>query len=208
MPTSTRHRRRTQRTNRGFEVITSEPYRGRRLTEAEVTHLLATTPKKKPRGIWRVVPLKREWLRRQHIIDGGGSSHTGTTCIMEAVALATGQKHTDHPVCVSDVITKVLIQANDTRKTDRGRARLKVLAPTILGTAPTKIVVYEARIKYYEIERQYWEVKDSDDPAYRKLERRRHDLLVSLGVSDSDITSSTPVTEIIPAVEAAAQLRP
>jgi hypothetical protein len=76
-------------------------------------------------------------LRRLVIKHGSHNIAEKEVCIMEAVALVTGQHHTDHPMCVSPVIIDIMQSRNDGEDmTDRKRGRLKRLVPTIISTAP------------------------------------------------------------------------
>jgi len=57
-------------------------------------------------------------------------------CAMEAVAWIAGEKHTDHPSCVSPVLGAFLRSWNDGLRSDEDRDRLlKPFLPRVIGTA-------------------------------------------------------------------------
>lgn len=73
-----------------------------------------------------------------HTEDSAKSDHE--MCIMEAVTFITGdQNFSDEPVCVSPALVYPLQSLNDSLTSDRQRAKLKKVIPTVMGTAP----VYE-----------------------------------------------------------------
>jgi hypothetical protein len=55
-------------------------------------------------------------------------------CLMELTALFAGERHTDHPVCVSPVLAVMGRELNDTLP-DALRQELKPLVPSLPGTA-------------------------------------------------------------------------
>ena len=55
-------------------------------------------------------------------------------CVMEAAAWIAGEPHTDHPQCVSPVLTSYMIRLND-RWDDEKRQTLKPYIPRLIGTA-------------------------------------------------------------------------
>lgn len=97
-----------------------------------------------------------------------GSSHSETEkkhCVMEAVAYITGQPHTDHPICVSNVICSQMQELNDEmNQTDR--QKLKQLVPWVMGTAPLLVV-------HHALTNSTFEITDNQDPEYRAAEEAR-----------------------------------
>lgn len=121
-------------------------------------------------------------LKRIRIQEGSGdgSIERGMRemCIMQAIAWVTGQaverdyahesyQITDHPICVSRLITDCMIYTNDSCS-DKERSRLKKLVPEIMGTCPIR----EIRVKGELVEQQ----REETD-GYRKAERRREKAL-------------------------------
>jgi len=81
----------------------------------------------------RVAELARIPLR-----VGSHSSLGEGMCAMEAAAYVAGERHSDHPVCVSSVIGAFLRRWNDSLPTDEDRDRLlKPLIPVVIGTRTT-----------------------------------------------------------------------
>lgn len=64
-------------------------------------------------------------------------------CIMESVALITGDKWSDKPVCVSPAITDMMIGVNDNVE-DEARQGLKEVVPEIIGTHWNDVGVTDA----------------------------------------------------------------
>ena len=58
----------------------------------------------------------------------------GGLCLMEAVAFFAGERHSDHPECVSPVLGAWGREINDATPTDR-RQELKAFIPEMVGTA-------------------------------------------------------------------------
>jgi hypothetical protein len=73
-------------------------------------------------------------LDRLVLTKGNHASRRDGVCIMEAVAWAAGEKHSDHPLCVSPVLGAFLRKWNDDLD-DEGRARLKPYIFKVIGTA-------------------------------------------------------------------------
>lgn len=73
------------------------------------------------------------------IAHGGHTADEGNVCVMEALSVITGQRFTDHPVCVSQVIVENMISINDSIEDDKTRNKLKKVIPDIMGTAPVVI---------------------------------------------------------------------
>lgn len=92
-------------------------------------------------------------------------------CVMEAVAYITGQPHTDHPICVSAVITSFLMDVNDSTDDAKARNALKRVIPKIIGTRP--LVRYRDR-SGNPMERA---VKVGEHKGYDHAEDRRQRLL-------------------------------
>ena len=126
---------------------------------------------------------KQELLKKLLPLKISRGSHVSPkygTCIMEAFALVTGQKHTDNPICASDVLTSFLVEVNDVwpkgGKGNEKRAGLKELAPEVMGTAPTRFeqIKTKAESEALQLPIGYWvELRDDGNKPYRKLERRR-----------------------------------
>lgn len=64
---------------------------------------------------------------------GSGIRQKGDLCIMSLVAHLAGERHSDHPRCVSPFLRKFAIQLND-GSPDSLRQDLKPFAPRIIGT--------------------------------------------------------------------------
>jgi len=73
-------------------------------------------------------------LNTLHLEHGSHSYPSEGLCLLEAVALFAGEKHTDHPKCVSPLLANVGIRLND-RATDTQRQDLKRFIPLVVGTA-------------------------------------------------------------------------
>jgi len=69
-----------------------------------------------------------------HLEHGSHNDPDSGLCLLEAVALFAGEKHTDHPDCVSPLLANVGIRLND-RVTDLQRQDLKRFIPLVVGTA-------------------------------------------------------------------------
>ncbi|HXT48692.1 MAG TPA: hypothetical protein VN717_08625, partial [Gemmatimonadaceae bacterium] len=69
--------------------------------------------------------------------DTRGRGKQKELCIMEAVAWVAGEKHSDHPACVSPVIAAALRSWNDSLSDPPRTELLKPLVPHIIGTATT-----------------------------------------------------------------------
>ena len=57
-----------------------------------------------------------------------------SVCLMEAVAWFAGEKHTDHPECVSPVLAAFGRTWNDGMRSDAEREQLKQYIPLLVGT--------------------------------------------------------------------------
>jgi hypothetical protein len=120
---------------------------------------------------------RRELLEKLELGVGDHLDPKDGVCVMEALAYITGQKFTDHPVCVSGTITAYLIEVNDEAGTI-ARQKLKDLIPTIMHTAPTERRVVEKpvwgtdkMVKVVE-ERQVGGYRNPDYFAAEKARRR------------------------------------
>ena len=70
-----------------------------------------------------------------HLTNGSHEKRADGMCAMEAAAYIAGERHSDHPVCVSSVITEFMMRWNDGLPTDAERDRLlKPLLPLVLHT--------------------------------------------------------------------------
>src|SRR6185436_6450155 len=65
---------------------------------------------------------------------GAHGSRESGVCAMELVAWMAGEKHSDHPACVSPVLGAFLRRWNDDLD-DEGRQRLKPYLKRVIGTA-------------------------------------------------------------------------
>lgn len=154
------------------------------------------------RGIWKKPTLNLKWLKRAKISDGGHGPTDNEHCIMEAFSVATGQGFGAGPICVADTITEVLINANDTRKSDRERARFKKVVPIIMGTAPIRIIRSHGRL---------YEEKDYTDKAYREVEKRRQKVIDEWdrrNDASGNYGRNIPTKDYIALVEKLAKMRP
>lgn len=104
-------------------------------------------------------------LKRMSLSQGGHEEEQKKQCVMEALALVSGQEWTDYPVCVSDVIISLSQYLNDQTENQKDRNKLKKLVPIVMGTAP--LVSDGTR-----------ERKDRTDPAYNKAEKKRQQMIV------------------------------
>ena len=66
---------------------------------------------------------------------GSHSSPSNGCCVMEMVAYAAGEKHTDRPACACPLITSFAISLNDSMRTDDEREALR---PLIIGIAGSR----------------------------------------------------------------------
>src|SRR6185503_7783981 len=71
------------------------------------------------------------------LAKGNHEDRSNGLCVMEAVAWAAGERHSDHPVCVSPVIASFLRRWNDDLD-DEGRQILKPYIPRVIGTVGTQ----------------------------------------------------------------------
>ena len=76
---------------------------------------------------------KIELLKSSHPapFDGDGNP---TMCVQEYASYLAGEPHSDHPECVSPVLSRFMIQWNDALD-DETRQRLRPYAVRQLGTA-------------------------------------------------------------------------
>lgn len=81
----------------------------------------------------RVTERMREMLGLVKVDHGAHDGREEGMCVMEAVAYIAGEPHSDHPACVSDTITEVMIEANDNLD-DIARQRLLEVVPEIIGS--------------------------------------------------------------------------
>lgn len=114
-------------------------------------------------------------LRQLILVEGGTGLDVAEVdkklCVMQAVAFITGQAYTDHPVCVSEVITELMIELNDSGRTsDRQRNALKKVVPDLIGTAPIEVTTGLFGQEPYE--RQ-----DRHNPLYERAESKRHEMV-------------------------------
>jgi hypothetical protein len=90
-----------------------------------------------------VTSLLKRTLDYDVLVLGKGNhpedADTGPYCVMEAVAYVAGEKHTDHPECVSPVIGAFCRTWNDDLD-DATRQRLKPYIPRLVGTRASKKV--------------------------------------------------------------------
>lgn len=113
---------------------------------------------------------KLKILRKLRIAAGGHShltqdeiaDHNKQVCIMEAINYIQHGIINDTPPCVSETITGLMIDRNDTITNDKERNKLKKLAPEIVHTAPTK------RAKGGIV------VTATDNKQYKAAEAKRH----------------------------------
>src|SRR6185312_6688031 len=67
--------------------------------------------------------------------NGSHEDREDGVCAMEAAAYIAGEEHSDHPACVSPVITRFMVNWNDSLPDDATRDRLlKPLLPLVIGT--------------------------------------------------------------------------
>ena len=82
-----------------------------------------------------VIPERAHWLKNIHLAKGYHRTKIpGEWCLMEAAAYIAGESWTDHPVCVSTVLTAYGITLNDSWDDDQ-RQKLIPFIPRLLGTA-------------------------------------------------------------------------
>jgi len=83
-----------------------------------------------------IIPERLAALDSLDLLSGGHDAEQAgkDMCVMEAAAYVAGEPHTDHPKCVSPVLTSYLIRLND-RWDDEKRQQLKDYIPRIIGTA-------------------------------------------------------------------------
>ncbi len=74
-------------------------------------------------------------LESVHLEHGSHTNSDEGVCMMELAALFAGEKHTDHPDCVSPLLANVGIRLNDWA-TDTQRQDLKRFIPLVVGTGP------------------------------------------------------------------------
>lgn len=114
-------------------------------------------------------PEQKKELRKL-VLDEGSHSEVafsnGKVCAMEAVALITGQKRTDEPVCVANSIVYEMQAANDAW-TEKERQQLKALIPDVMGTAPIAIVRHNPSGQVFDIVLE-------NDASYVKAELARN----------------------------------
>ena len=83
-----------------------------------------------------IVPDRARWLK--DIVLSRGSHYSemtpGQWCLMEAAAYIAGESWTDHPACVSPVLTSYGVALNDSWDDDQ-RQKLAPFIPRLLGTA-------------------------------------------------------------------------
>ena len=87
-----------------------------------------------PRLVYTPSPGTTLDLDALHLESGSHPEGSVHVCMMEAAALFAGEKHTDHPQCVSTLLANVGIRLND-RATDTQRQDLKRFIPLVVGTA-------------------------------------------------------------------------
>ena len=87
-----------------------------------------------PRLVYTPSPDTTLDLDALHLESGSHRDPDSGVCFLEAVALFAGEKHTEHPKCVSPLLANVGIRIND-RATDTQRQDLKRFIPLVVGTA-------------------------------------------------------------------------
>jgi len=87
-----------------------------------------------PRLVYTPSPAATLDLDALHLERGSHEGPDSGLCMMEAASLFAGEKHTDHPQCVSPLLANVGIRLND-RATDTQRQDLKRFIPLVVGTA-------------------------------------------------------------------------
>ncbi len=87
-----------------------------------------------PRLVYTPSPASTLDLDALHLESGSHRDPDSGVCLLEAVALFAGEKHTDHPKCVSPLLANVGIRLND-RATNTQRQDLKRFIPLVVGTA-------------------------------------------------------------------------
>ena len=87
-----------------------------------------------PRLVYTPSPASTLDLDALHLEHGSHQDPDSGLCLLEAVSLFAGEKHTDHPKCVSPLLANVGIRLND-RATDAQRQDLKRFIPLVVGTA-------------------------------------------------------------------------
>jgi hypothetical protein len=84
------------------------------------------------------MPIIEERLERVTVLKAGSHSPPNgdfAACVMEAVSYIAGEPWSDHPACVSPVITAFMISWNDGLPNDEERTRLLApLIPKLIGT--------------------------------------------------------------------------
>lgn len=82
-----------------------------------------------------VTPERAHWLKNIHLAKGYHPIKTpGEWCLMEAAAYIAGEPWSDHPKCVSTVLTAYGMALNDSLDDDQ-RQKLIPFIPRMLGTA-------------------------------------------------------------------------
>ena len=82
-----------------------------------------------------ITPERAHWLKNIHLTKGYHRAKTpGEWCLMEAAAYISGESWTDHPKCVSPVLTSYGVALNDSWDDDQ-RQKLIPFIPRLLGTA-------------------------------------------------------------------------
>jgi hypothetical protein len=81
-----------------------------------------------------ITPERAHWLKNIHLTKGYHRAKTpGEWCLMEAAAYIAGESWTDHPKCVSPVLTSYGVALNDSWDDDQ-RQKLIPFIPRLLGT--------------------------------------------------------------------------
>lgn len=82
-----------------------------------------------------VIPERAHWLKNIHLAKGYHRAKTpGEWCLTEAAAYIAGEPWSDHPKCVSTVLTVYGMALNDSWDDDQ-RQKLVPFIPRLLGTA-------------------------------------------------------------------------
>jgi len=85
-----------------------------------------------------MIPDRHSAFSERPLQYGAHESMADGACVMELVSYVAGERHSDHPDCVSPVIGAFLRQWNDSLPTDEDRDRLlKPLIPVVIGTRTT-----------------------------------------------------------------------
>lgn len=131
-------------------------------------------------------------LRRLNITVGSHErqveSNKPDVCVMEALSFITGQGITDAPVCVSPIISNLMICMNDNTPSNRSRNKLKKLIPEIMGTAPIYGLTDSLFVGIVH------EYRDVDDPEFLTAEYERANILKQYLMERNQPRNESPYT--------------